>query len=275
MSRRYSSTTAAPDHHTRRTAPLRRIPGRPPSLGISPHTMRHSFATHLPQRRRRPPRDSGAPRAFLAIPLHQKYTSERLAVDRHYYRKRIRGPDESAVGSRPSAVEGAARNDSYCRPPTADYRLSQRDRAIVHHGFVGAAIRVLRGGGGADIGPAVLFRQITASRGDVIRYFGRSSEVVLNRRVKFRATAGCSKLHVRRASAIGRSAERGGREPAGVVRHDCRGHHERFTDNAGFEGGTFSCKAMPLRYFFFATTASVMTTSATGRKRRSRARASC
>ena len=64
-------------------------------------------------------------------------------------------------------------------------------RAIVHHGFVGTEIENFA----VVVGPAVdrrfFFEQINASRGDIIRYFGGNSEIVLNPEgVRFRGNGG-------------------------------------------------------------------------------------
>lgn len=53
-------------------------------------------------------------------------------------------------------------------------------RAIVHHGFVGTAIEYFAVIVGPDIERRFFFEQIRAQRGDVVRYFGGSSEIVLN-----------------------------------------------------------------------------------------------
>jgi uncharacterized protein (TIGR04442 family) len=64
-------------------------------------------------------------------------------------------------------------------------------RAIVHHGFVGTAIEYFAVVVGPDVDRRFFFEQISAARGDVIRYFGGSSEVVLNPEgVKFRGNGG-------------------------------------------------------------------------------------
>jgi uncharacterized protein (TIGR04442 family) len=64
-------------------------------------------------------------------------------------------------------------------------------RAIVHHGFVGTAIEYFAVVVGPDVDRRFFFEQINAPRGDVIRYFGGSSEVVLNPEgVKFRGNGG-------------------------------------------------------------------------------------
>jgi uncharacterized protein (TIGR04442 family) len=64
-------------------------------------------------------------------------------------------------------------------------------RAIVHHGFVGTATEYFAVVAGPDVDKRFFFEQISASRGDVIRYFGGSSEIVLNPEgVRFRGNGG-------------------------------------------------------------------------------------
>lgn len=64
-------------------------------------------------------------------------------------------------------------------------------RAIVHHGFVGSSIEYFAVVAGPDVDRRFFFEQINAPRGDVIRYFGGSSEIVLNPEgVKFRGNGG-------------------------------------------------------------------------------------
>lgn len=64
-------------------------------------------------------------------------------------------------------------------------------RAIVHHGFVGSAIEYFAVVAGPDVDKRFFFEQINAPRGDVIRYFGGSSEIVLNPEgVRFRGNGG-------------------------------------------------------------------------------------
>lgn len=64
-------------------------------------------------------------------------------------------------------------------------------RAIVHHGFVGSTIEYFAVVVGPDVDRRFFFEQITAPRGDVIRYFGGNSEVVLNPEgVRFRGNGG-------------------------------------------------------------------------------------
>jgi uncharacterized protein (TIGR04442 family) len=64
-------------------------------------------------------------------------------------------------------------------------------RAIVHHGFVGTAIEYFAVVAGPDVDKRFFFEQITSKRGDVVRYFGGSSEVVLNPEgVRFRGNGG-------------------------------------------------------------------------------------
>jgi uncharacterized protein (TIGR04442 family) len=64
-------------------------------------------------------------------------------------------------------------------------------RAIVHHGFVGSLIEYFAVVVGPDVDKRFFFEQITAQRGDVIRYFGGSSEIVMNPEgVRFRGNGG-------------------------------------------------------------------------------------
>ena len=64
-------------------------------------------------------------------------------------------------------------------------------RAIVHHGFVGSAIEYFAVVVGPDVDKRFFFEQISAQRGDVVRYFGGASEVVLNPEgVRFRGNGG-------------------------------------------------------------------------------------
>lgn len=64
-------------------------------------------------------------------------------------------------------------------------------RAIVHHGFVGPLIEYFAVVVGPDVDRRFFFEQISAARGDVIRYFGGSSEIVLNPEgVRFRGNGG-------------------------------------------------------------------------------------
>jgi uncharacterized protein (TIGR04442 family) len=64
-------------------------------------------------------------------------------------------------------------------------------RAIVHQGFVGETIEYFAAVAGPDVDRRFFFEQIATSRGDVVRYFGGSSEVVLNPEgVRFRGNGG-------------------------------------------------------------------------------------
>ncbi|MEO8379022.1 MAG: TIGR04442 family protein [Acidobacteriota bacterium] len=64
-------------------------------------------------------------------------------------------------------------------------------RAIVHHGFVGEAIEYFAVVTGPDVDRRFFFEQIATPRGDVIRYFGGSSELTLNPEgVRFRGNGG-------------------------------------------------------------------------------------
>ncbi|HUP61538.1 MAG TPA: TIGR04442 family protein [Thermoanaerobaculia bacterium] len=64
-------------------------------------------------------------------------------------------------------------------------------RAIVHHGFVGTSIEYFAVVAGPDVDKRFFFEQISNPRGDVVRYFGGSSEIVLNPDgVRFRGNGG-------------------------------------------------------------------------------------
>ncbi|HEX9985067.1 MAG TPA: TIGR04442 family protein [Thermoanaerobaculia bacterium] len=64
-------------------------------------------------------------------------------------------------------------------------------RAIVHQGFLGTSIEYFAVVVGRDVDRRFWFEQIEAPRGDVIRYFGGNSEVVLNPEgVRFRGNGG-------------------------------------------------------------------------------------
>jgi uncharacterized protein (TIGR04442 family) len=64
-------------------------------------------------------------------------------------------------------------------------------RAIVHHGFVGSSIEYFAAVAGPDVDRRFFFEQITAPRGDVVRYFGGTSEIALNPEgVRFRGNGG-------------------------------------------------------------------------------------
>jgi uncharacterized protein (TIGR04442 family) len=64
-------------------------------------------------------------------------------------------------------------------------------RAIVHHGFVGTAIEYFAVVVGPDVDKRFFFEQISAQRGDIVRYFGGPSEVVLNPEgIRFRGNGG-------------------------------------------------------------------------------------
>jgi uncharacterized protein (TIGR04442 family) len=113
-------------------------------------------------------------------------------------------------------------------------------RAIVHHGFVGTTIEYFAVVVGPDVDRRFFFEQITAPRGDVIRYFGGNSEVVLNPEgVRFRGNGGIFGEYMF-----------GGHLPVGdllnedVVNRlilfgttvDAKAHELRFTENTqGFE----------------------------------------
>src|SRR5438094_4066826 len=64
-------------------------------------------------------------------------------------------------------------------------------RAIVHQGFIGTAFEYFACIAGPDVDRRFFFEQIGTGRGDVIRYFGGSSEIVLNPDgVRFRGNGG-------------------------------------------------------------------------------------
>src|SRR5436190_22772031 len=64
-------------------------------------------------------------------------------------------------------------------------------RAIVHQGSIGPSIEYFSVIAGPDIDRRFFFEQIGTRRGDVIRYFGGSSEIVLNPEgVRFRGNGG-------------------------------------------------------------------------------------
>ncbi|HEV3484005.1 MAG TPA: hypothetical protein VG106_01255, partial [Vicinamibacterales bacterium] len=64
-------------------------------------------------------------------------------------------------------------------------------RAIVHHGFVSTAYEYFAVVVGPDVDKRFFFEQINAPRGDIVRYFGGPSEIVLNPEgVRFRGNGG-------------------------------------------------------------------------------------
>jgi uncharacterized protein (TIGR04442 family) len=64
-------------------------------------------------------------------------------------------------------------------------------RAIVHQGAIGTSIEYFAAIAGPDVDRRFFFEQIDTGRGDVIRYFGGSSEIVLNPEgVRFRGNGG-------------------------------------------------------------------------------------
>ena len=64
-------------------------------------------------------------------------------------------------------------------------------RAIVHQGFIGQAIEYFAVVVGPDVDRRFFFEQITNPRGDVVRYFGGNSELVLNPEgVRFQGNGG-------------------------------------------------------------------------------------
>lgn len=131
-------------------------------------------------------------------------------------------------------------------------------RAIVHHGFVGSTIEYFAVVVGPDVDRRFFFEQIHAHRGDVVRYFGGNSEIVLNPEgVRFRGNGGIFGEYMF-----------GGHLPVGdllneeVVNRlvlfgtmvDPKTHELRFTDHAqGFErwDNLFLQGNAVANYFFF------------------------
>ncbi|HEX8619314.1 MAG TPA: TIGR04442 family protein [Thermoanaerobaculia bacterium] len=131
-------------------------------------------------------------------------------------------------------------------------------RAIVHHGFLGEAIEYFAVVVGPDVDKRFFFEQISAARGDVVRYFGGNSEIVLNPEgVRFRGNGGIFGEYMF-----------GGHLPVGdllneqVVNRlalfgtsiDPKSHELRFTDNTGgFEmwENLFLQGNAVANYFFF------------------------
>ncbi len=131
-------------------------------------------------------------------------------------------------------------------------------RAIVHHGFIGTAIEYFAVVAGPDVDRRFFFEQIQNPRGDVIRYFGGTSEIVLNPDgVRFRGNGGIFGEYMF-----------GGHLPVGdllneeVVNRlvlfgttvDPRSHELRFsTDTEGFErwDNLFLQGNAVANYFFF------------------------
>src|SRR5437588_4786178 len=64
-------------------------------------------------------------------------------------------------------------------------------RAIVHQGFIGDTIEYFAIVAGPDVDKRFFFEQISTPRGEVVRYFGGTSEVMLNPEgVRFRGNGG-------------------------------------------------------------------------------------
>src|SRR3954468_2965094 len=64
-------------------------------------------------------------------------------------------------------------------------------RAIVHQGLIGNDIEYFAAIAGPDVDRRFFFEQIDTARGDVVRYFGGNSEIVLNPEgVRFRGNGG-------------------------------------------------------------------------------------
>src|SRR5436190_16132666 len=64
-------------------------------------------------------------------------------------------------------------------------------RAIVHQGSIGTSIEYFVVIAGPDVDRRFFFERIDTGRGDVVRYFGGTSEIVLNPEgVRFRGNGG-------------------------------------------------------------------------------------
>ncbi len=64
-------------------------------------------------------------------------------------------------------------------------------RAVVHQGFIGTSIEYFAAIAGPDVDRRFFLEQIGTARGDVVRYFGGASEIVLNPEgVRFRGNGG-------------------------------------------------------------------------------------
>jgi len=131
-------------------------------------------------------------------------------------------------------------------------------RAIVHHGFVGDSIEYFAVVAGPDVDKRFFFEQIAASRGNIVRYFGGNSEIVLNPEgVRFRGNGGIFGEYMF-----------GGHLPVGDLLNDevvnrlvlfgttvdPRNHELRFTTNTeGFErwDSLFLQGNAVANYFFF------------------------
>jgi uncharacterized protein (TIGR04442 family) len=131
-------------------------------------------------------------------------------------------------------------------------------RAIVHQGFVGTDIEYFAAITGPDVDRRFFFEQIATGRGEVVRYFGGNSEVVLNPEgVRFRGNGGIFGEYMF-----------GGHLPVGDLLNDqvfnrlimfgattdARTHELRFTGNTeGFEtyDNLFLHGNAVANYFFF------------------------
>jgi uncharacterized protein (TIGR04442 family) len=131
-------------------------------------------------------------------------------------------------------------------------------RSIVHQGFLGKTIEYFATVAGPDVDRRFFFEQIGTARGDVVRYFGGASEVVLNPEgVRFRGNGGIFGEYMF-----------GGHLPVGDLLNDevvnrlvlfgamtdARTHELRFTDNTdGFEtyDNLFLQGNAVANYFFF------------------------
>jgi uncharacterized protein (TIGR04442 family) len=131
-------------------------------------------------------------------------------------------------------------------------------RAIVHQGFIGTSIEYFAAVAGPDVDRRFFFEQIGTARGDVVRYFGGTSEIVLNPEgVRFRGNGGIFGEYMF-----------GGHLPVGDLlndevvnrlvmygaRADARTHELRFTSNTeGFEtfDNLFLQGNAVANYFFF------------------------
>ena len=131
-------------------------------------------------------------------------------------------------------------------------------RAIVHQGLIGNSVEYFAAIAGPDVGRRFFFEQINTARGDVVRYFGGASEIVLNPEgVRFRGNGGIFGEYMF-----------GGHLPVGDLLNDevvnrlvmygattdPRSHELRFTPNTeGFEtfDNLFLQGNAVANYFFF------------------------
>src|SRR3954452_17449645 len=138
------------------------------------------------------------------------------------------------------------------------HKLATVIRAIVHQGFIGESIEYFAVVTGPDVDRRFFFEQISTGRGDVVRYFGGSSEITLNPEgVRFRGNGGIFGEYMF-----------GGHFPVGDLLNDevvnrlvmfgaasdPRSHELRFTQNTeGFEtfDNLFLQGNAVANYFFF------------------------